>query len=105
MEARPPGVVRAGFAFDGFFDANQNGSQVAEIARKEVVVLALVFAIALGVVGAFAGGAANSTAAMSEGVLQFLGGCLGAITGAVIGGSMDIVRAINQRWVVPRQGQ
>jgi hypothetical protein len=84
--------------------ANQNGSQVAGVARKEAAVLAIVVAIALGVVGAFAGGAANSTAAMSEGVLRFLGGCFGAITGAVIGGSMDIVHAIHESRTVPRQG-
>jgi hypothetical protein len=56
-------------------------------------------AVILGVLAAFVGRESGHTSAVSRDMLMFLGGCLGAIAGAVIGASFDIVLAIrhNQR--------
>jgi hypothetical protein len=43
-----------------------------------------------------AGGILNPTAAVNEGMLQTIGGFLGAVGGAVIGAAADVVAAIDR---------
>jgi len=62
----------------------------------------LLGAIILGAVAAVAGSNLGSTAAVNEKMLVLFGGLLGAITGAIIGGSADIVAAIKHNR--PRPG-
>lgn len=50
----------------------------------------------LGVLAAFVGRESGHTPVISREMFMFLGGCLGAIAGAVIGGSFDIVLAIRR---------
>jgi hypothetical protein len=53
-------------------------------------------AVILGVLAAVVGSQSGHTPAVSRDILSFLGGCLGAIAGAVIGASVDIVLAIRR---------
>lgn len=54
-------------------------------------------AVILGVLAAFVGRESGRTPAMTRDILMFLGECLGAIAGSVIGASFDIVLAIKRQ--------